>query len=235
VDDPNVNVSVPWKTYVHPLPYVMLYMHAHAGAHRPSELLHGSALNVVELDGLYSGVGCWKHWRLQGAHCVQMRSLPVSAMAGNGSGGVPMASVIRNSPGTVVGETGADTVPSDDDAASFLALCRCMSRCRAARTNWDAVTLGSAWTRVSSTRTAAASEASAAQTRQTRTAREAICVGGDIERWKASWKPQEYTRMVLDRSRLYKLVRSCSASWRLALSNTMVMLTWSEHMAGIIW
>jgi len=82
-----------------------------------------------------------------------------------------MASVIRYSPPP--GEfflVGADTV-----AASCRALCRCMSRRRASRTNWDAVT--PEWMRVSSTRTPAAPEAaSVAQTRAVRTASDAICV-----------------------------------------------------------
>ena len=34
---------------------------------------------------------------LQGWHCVQVRSLPVSASATNGTGGVPMASSMRYS------------------------------------------------------------------------------------------------------------------------------------------
>ena len=83
-----------------------------------------------------------------------------------------MASVIRYSPPP--GEfflVGAVTV----DAASCRALCRCMSRRRASRTNWDAVT--PEWMRVSSTRTPAAPEAaSVAQTRAVRTASDAICV-----------------------------------------------------------
>lgn len=42
------------------------------------------------------GVSCVKH-SLQGWHCVHVRSLPVSARAMKGTGGVPMASSIRYS------------------------------------------------------------------------------------------------------------------------------------------
>jgi hypothetical protein len=42
------------------------------------------------------GVSCGKQ-SLHGWHCVQMRSLPVSARATNGTGGVPMARFIRYS------------------------------------------------------------------------------------------------------------------------------------------
>jgi hypothetical protein len=136
--------------------------------------------NVVELAGLYSGAGCAKHWAPQGAHCVQMRSLPVSAMAGYDSGGVPMDSVIRYSP--PLGRSlrvRADTVVPSDSASSrpnTRDCCRCMSRRSASRTNSGAVMSGSEWMRVSPTRTLAAPEASVAQTtRKTSTASDAIC------------------------------------------------------------
>jgi hypothetical protein len=42
------------------------------------------------------GVSCGKQ-SLHGWHCVHVRSLPVSARATNGTGGVPMASSMRYS------------------------------------------------------------------------------------------------------------------------------------------
>ena len=73
-DEPNVNVSVALKPDVQPVPYDMLYGHSH-----PAQWC---TRNVVELAGLYNGVGCGKQRPSQAAHCVQMRSLAVSKLAG---------------------------------------------------------------------------------------------------------------------------------------------------------
>lgn len=65
-------------------------MHARKALGRAwhSGLAHGSFENVEESAGSYSGVGCAKH-AVHGAHCVQVRSLPASMMAGKARGGVP--------------------------------------------------------------------------------------------------------------------------------------------------
>jgi len=60
-------------------------------------LAHGSFENVEERAGSYSGVGCAKH-AVHGSHCVQVRSLPVSMMAGKARGGVPTDRVMRYDP-----------------------------------------------------------------------------------------------------------------------------------------